>query len=69
MNSPELAATVRLTMQADLLRWLGDLIEVSAVDAVSEENVLRITVSYRIRRTGVQGTVVAERPIPGEGSA
>jgi phage baseplate assembly protein W len=63
-NSAELAAAVRLSTQAELLRWLGDLIEVRAVDAVADGVVLRVTVSYRIRLTGAQGTAQGERPVP-----
>jgi hypothetical protein len=50
-NSPELAAAVQMTVQAGLQRWLGDLIDVTAVEVSSEESTLRVGVSYRIRRT------------------
>jgi phage baseplate assembly protein W len=51
-NSPELAATLQFTMQAALQRWLGDLIEVVALEVDSEESTLAVTVDYRVRRTG-----------------
>ena len=63
-NSVELAAAVRLSTQAELLRWLGDLIEVQAVDAVADDATLRVTVSYRIRLTGATGTAQGSRPLP-----
>ena len=34
-NSPELAAAVQFTVQAGLQRWLGDVIEVQAVEVTS----------------------------------
>lgn len=50
-TSPELAAATQMTVQAGLQRWLGDVIDVQSVEASSEESTLRVTVSYRIRRT------------------
>lgn len=51
-NSPELASALELSVQAALQRWLGDLIEVAALDVVSEENVVRVYLSYTVRSTG-----------------
>ncbi|WP_405909989.1 MULTISPECIES: GPW/gp25 family protein [unclassified Streptomyces] len=51
-NSPELASALELSVQAALQRWLGDLIEVAALDVVSEENVVRVYLSYAVRSTG-----------------
>ena len=50
-NSPELAAAVQMTVQAGLQRWLGDLIEVRAVEATSHDSTLRVEVTYVVRRT------------------
>ena len=50
-NSPELAAAVQMTVQAGLQRWLGDVIEVRAVEATSREATLQVTVTYQVRRT------------------
>ena len=50
-NSPELAAAVQMTVQAGLQRWLGDVIEVRAVEATSQEATLQVTVTYQVRRT------------------
>ncbi|GAB7045628.1 GPW/gp25 family protein [Catenuloplanes indicus] len=55
-NSPELAATLQLSVQASLQRWLGDVIEVETLDITSEENVLRVRVSYLVLRTGARRT-------------
>ncbi|MBE7169305.1 MAG: GPW/gp25 family protein [Williamsia sp.] len=49
-NSSELAATIQFLVQGALQQWLGDLIEVNAVEASNEDAVLRIAVVYTIRR-------------------
>ncbi len=51
-NSPEVAATTQFLVQGALQQWLGSLITVEAVDVVSVESTLTVTVQYVIRRTG-----------------
>lgn len=41
-----LAATTQLTVQSALQRWLGDLIDVAAVEVESDEETLRVVISY-----------------------
>ena len=50
-NSPELAAALQFTIQAGLQRWLGDVIEVQAVEVISAEATLSVGVKYQVRRT------------------
>ena len=50
-NSPELAATLQFTVQAGLQRWLGDVIEVQALEVTSEDATLRVNLKYLVRRT------------------
>jgi phage baseplate assembly protein W len=50
-NSPELAATLQFTVQAGLQRWLGDVIEVQALEVMSEDATLRVNLKYQVRRT------------------
>ncbi len=50
-NSDELAATIQFLVQGALQQWLGDLIEINAVEARSEDALLQITVVYTVRRT------------------
>ena len=50
-NSPELASALQFTMQAGLNRWLGDLIEVRALDVQADDSTLLVTISYVVRRT------------------
>lgn len=63
-NSPELAAALQHTIQAGLLRWLGDLIEVRQLEVTSQDSTLRVELHYLIRRTGVEQTKTFERSAP-----
>lgn len=51
-NSPEVASALQFTIQAGLTQWLGDLIEVRALEVTSVEATLSVTLSYIVRRTG-----------------
>ncbi|MEU9154401.1 GPW/gp25 family protein [Streptomyces sp. NPDC048417] len=51
-NSPELVSTLELSVQASLQRWLGDLIDVVALDIESDDAVVRVRLSYVVRTTG-----------------
>lgn len=51
-NSPEIAATLQATIHGALARWLGDVIDLRAVDVESDDAVLRTTVVYMLRNTG-----------------
>ena len=60
-NSPELAAALQFTIQASLQRWLGDVIDVQALEVTSEDSTLRIVIQYVVRRTGESRTDTFER--------
>ena len=49
-NSAELAATSQFLVQGALHQWLGDLVEVEAVEVDSDDATLRVTVAYAVRR-------------------
>lgn len=51
-NAPELATAMQYTTQAALQRWLGDLIEVHALEFTAEDSTLRVVLQYAIRKTG-----------------
>jgi uncharacterized protein len=51
-NSDALATALRLSVQAGLQQWLGDLIEVTDVRVESTDSTLRLEVQYTLRRTG-----------------
>lgn len=50
-NSDTLVAATQVTVQAALQQWLGDVIEVQAVEVANEDTQLQVTVHYLIRRT------------------
>jgi phage baseplate assembly protein W len=51
-NSEELAGALQFTIQAALDRWLGDLIEVRALEVTSRDATLTVEITYAIRTTG-----------------
>jgi phage baseplate assembly protein W len=62
-NSPELAATVRFTVQAAIQQWLGDVIDVQNLEVEALDSTLKIDLSYVIRRTGQQQTASLVREL------
>jgi len=55
-NSSELASALKFTIQAGLIRYLGDLIEIQALDVESIDAEVRVTIKYSVRSTGEQHT-------------
>ena len=49
-NSDELATATQFLVQGALQQWLGDLIQVEAVEVLSEDSTLSVTVQYIVRR-------------------
>lgn len=60
-NSPELATALQFSLQAGLMRWLGDLIDLQTLEVTSEDSTLQITVRYIVRRTNQPRTATFER--------
>ena len=50
-NSDELVAATQFLVQSALQQWLGELIQVEAVQVTSEEATLQVTVQYVHQRT------------------
>jgi phage baseplate assembly protein W len=50
-NSTELASAMEFTVQGALQRWLGELIQVEAVNVESVESTLSVQVRYLVIRT------------------
>ena len=50
-NSTQLAAALAFIMRSALQRWLGDLMEVSSLEVVSDDASLRVDLSYVVLRT------------------
>ena len=53
-NSPEQAAALRVSLQATLQRWLGDLIVVQSLGVTSDEASLTVTLQYMVRATNTR---------------
>ena len=50
-NGDALASATQLTVQGALQQWLGDVIQVEAVEVVNEDSTLEVKVQYVVRRT------------------
>ena len=48
------AYAVKFTLQGNLQRWLGDLIELQVLEVTSEDSTLNILIKYVVRRTNQQ---------------
>jgi phage baseplate assembly protein W len=62
-NSEALVATLQMTAQSALQQWLGDLIEVQALDIRSEDSTLSVALRYLDRRTGQQQVTQFSRSV------
>jgi uncharacterized protein len=63
-NSTELAATTQYLVQASLQQYLGDRIQVEAVQVENADATLRILVRYRVRRTQTLQTAEFTKGVP-----
>lgn len=55
-NSDQLAATTQYLVQGSLQQYLGDLIQVDAVEVTNEDSTLRVSVRYLVRQTQILQT-------------
>ncbi|MGD8405208.1 MAG: GPW/gp25 family protein [Anaerolineales bacterium] len=62
-NSPELAATLQFTAQSALQQWLGDVIEVLALEVTSQDSTLAVDLKYVVRRTNQEQTASFTRQV------
>ena len=62
-NSPEVATALQFSLQADLQKWLGDLIELQALEVTSVDSSLLITIQYLVRRTNERVTAQFTRAV------
>lgn len=63
-NNDALAAATQVSAQAALQTWLGHLIRVDSVTVAAEDSVLRVEVSYTLRRSRTAGVLTLEREVP-----
>jgi uncharacterized protein len=62
-NSAEVAAATQFLVQGALQQWLGDLIQVSAVQIDQFEGTLTISIDYMLRRDGRSGSATFTREV------
>jgi phage baseplate assembly protein W len=62
-NSDELATATQFMVQGALQQWLGDLIQVEAVEVESEDATLQVTVQYVVRRNRQRQTAQFSREV------
>ena len=62
-NSDELATATEFMIQGALQQWLGDLIQVEAVNVEHQESTLFVTVSYVVRRNQQRQTAQLSREV------
>ena len=62
-NSPELAATVRFTLQAALQQWLGDVVDVRELTVEANDARLEIALVYAVKSTGQDGRATFTRAL------
>jgi uncharacterized protein len=60
----ELAAATQMLVQGALQQWLGDVVEVEAVEVRGDESLLEVTVRYTIRRTQERRSDTFRRELP-----
>jgi phage baseplate assembly protein W len=62
-NSPEVATALQFSLQADLQRWLGDLIELETLEVNSVDSSLLIIIQYLVIRTNERQTTQFTRTV------
>ena len=62
-NSSELATATQYLVQGSLQRWLGELIQIQAVDVASDDSAVQVTVQYIIKRAQERQTAQFSREV------
>jgi uncharacterized protein len=63
-NSEPLATATQAAVRGALSQWLGDLVAVTDVTVTADDAVLRVTVSYTVRRSQRQQVATFTRSVP-----
>ncbi len=63
-NSGELITTAQFLVQGALEQWLGDLIQVEAIDVQNVESRLEVTIQYIVRRNQERQVAAFTREVP-----
>lgn len=62
-NSDELATATQFLVQGALQQWLGEIVEVVAVDVLARESALQVVVQYRVKPSGRPQTATFTREV------
>src|SRR5690242_1762602 len=62
-NSPELASALQFAVKASLQRWLGDVVDLQALEVTAEDSTLRLLVQYVVRPIGEKKTLELTRTV------
>jgi uncharacterized protein len=62
-NSEELATATQFLVQGALQQWLGDVIQLEAVNVQSQDGLLQVTVQYMVRRSQLRQTAQFSREV------
>lgn len=60
----ELAAATQMLVHGALQQWLGDVVELQAVDVRGDESLIEVTVRYTVRRTQERRADVFRQEVP-----
>ena len=63
-NSPELAATLQVSAEGALQRWLGDVITIESLRVTATDSALRVELRYLVNATGERRDDVIEGSVP-----
>ncbi|HEX6288348.1 MAG TPA: GPW/gp25 family protein [Herpetosiphonaceae bacterium] len=63
-NSDVLATATQASVQGALQQWLGDLIQVEAVQVTNVDSTLEVLVQYIVRRTQQRQVAQFQRAVP-----
>jgi phage baseplate assembly protein W len=62
-NSAELAAALRFNLQANLQRWMGDLLDLQDLVVANDDAELQVEIRFLVRRTGEVRTAQFNRAV------
>ncbi len=62
-NSPELSATLQLTLQAGVQRYLADIVDVGGLTVSSDDDRLMVEVRFQMRNSAVVSAAAIELPL------
>jgi len=62
-TSPEVASALQFTLKAAIQNWLGDLVQVQALEVTSVESTLNILIQYIVRSTNQQQQTTFSRAL------